>query len=185
MHDIEPYYYWRGLYDSEEDEKSPFAGQVHSEFEYANKIYNFLLHPQWDNFGSANLYIKLLYVDYEQGFAIMELIGEWNDCIENDVMYLKRNVIDKMLSEQVYKYILICENVLNFHGSDDCYYEEWKEDIEEYEGWICLLNILPHVEEEMRRTMIQYHINLGGKFNEVHWRKLNPQMLFEFIESKI
>ncbi|MBK7812310.1 MAG: hypothetical protein IPI50_13965 [Saprospiraceae bacterium] len=185
MHDIEPYYHWRGLYDSAEDEKSPFAGQIYSEFNYTNKIYNYYIHPQWDNFGSANLYIKILYIDYDIGFTIIELIGEWNDCIENDIMYLKRDVIDKLLNEEVVKFMLICENVLNFHGSDDCYYEEWKEDVDEQDGWICFINTLPHVQDEMKRTMIHHYVNFGKKLDDIHWRKLNPQMLYEYIEQKI
>jgi len=43
-------------------------------------------------------------------------------------MHLKRNVIDVLVGERINKFILIGENVLNFHGSDDSYYEEWFED---------------------------------------------------------
>jgi hypothetical protein len=115
----------------------------------------------------------------------MELIGEWNDCIENDIMYLKRDIIDQMIPEGIIKYILICENVLNFHGSDDCYYEEWREDVSESGGWICFVNTLDHVWEEMKRTMIHHQVSLGKHFNEIHWRKLNPQMFFELISKKV
>ena len=97
MHDIEPYYHWRDWYIASEDERSPFFGRQYSEFEYTNKIYNYYIHPQWDDFGSSTLYIKLLFADYDEGFAILELIGEWNDCISNDVMYLKREVADNMI----------------------------------------------------------------------------------------
>lgn len=185
MHNIEPFYHWRELYSSEEDKKSPFYGRSYSEFSYTHKIYNYYIHPQWDPFGSSTLYLKILYADYEEGFCVMELIGEWNDCIENDIMYLKRDVIDLLIHQGITKFIIICENVLNFHGSDDCYYEEWKEDIEESDGWVCLINLLNHVQDEMKRTFIHHHVNLGKNLNEVHWRKLNPQMLFELIQTKI
>ena len=33
--------------------------------------------------------MKILFADYEQNFAIIELIGEWNDAIENDIMTLE------------------------------------------------------------------------------------------------
>ncbi|MFM7709736.1 MAG: hypothetical protein ACKO5C_02360, partial [Ferruginibacter sp.] len=79
MHDIEPYYNWRHLYLSEEDPQSPFYQQEHSEFEFSQTIYNFYIHPQWDNFGSRTLFCKIIFVDYDDGYAIMELIGEWND----------------------------------------------------------------------------------------------------------
>ena len=34
----------------------------------------------------------------------------------------------------------IGENVLNFHHSDDAYYEEWFDEVMEDDGWIALLN---------------------------------------------
>ena len=32
---------------------------------------------------------EITFVDYDDGYAIMEFIGEWNDCITNDIMFLK------------------------------------------------------------------------------------------------
>ena len=124
MHDIEPYYNWRHLYTAEEDSKSPFFGRTYSEFEFTQTVYNYYIHPQWDDIGSQTLYLKVLYADYEIGFAVIELIGEWNDAIENDIMTLKRELIDKMVFQGISKFIMIGENVLNFHSSDECYYEE-------------------------------------------------------------
>jgi hypothetical protein len=46
-------------------------------------------------------------------------------------MHFKRNVIDQMVGNGINQFILIGENVMNFHGSDDCYYEEWFEDVED------------------------------------------------------
>lgn len=79
MHDIEPYFLWRDLYITAEDERSLFYGTVNNEFSYSNKVYNFYIHPQWDAFDSTTLYMKLLFVDYDEGYCIMEMIGEWND----------------------------------------------------------------------------------------------------------
>ena len=76
MHDIEPYYRWRSHYVASEDPRSPFHGRVYSEFQFTEKIYNYYIHPQWDGFGSATLYLKILYVDYDEGYAMIELIGE-------------------------------------------------------------------------------------------------------------
>ena len=125
MHDIEPYYGWREKYDSSEDQDSPFWRREYSEFMFTDKIYNYFIHPQWDNFGADTLYLKLLYVEYDESYAIIELIGEWNDTLHNDVKFLKREIIDVLIKNHINKFILICYNVLNFHGSDDCYYEEW------------------------------------------------------------
>jgi hypothetical protein len=185
MHDIEPFFKWRGSYIASEDYLSPFFGKTYSEFHFTNKVYNYFIHPQWDEFGSATLYLKVLFADYHKGYTIIELIGEWNDCLHNDVMFLKREIIDDMREKGINKFILICENVLNFHGSDDCYYEEWYEDVKDDDGWICFLNTLDHVTEEMNSTCIQHYVHLGEEFNELDWRVLKPNLLFKMIEKKI
>lgn len=183
MHDIEPYYHWRDEYMAEEDKRSPFFGRQYDEFRFSQKIYNYYIHPQWDSFGSATLYLKILYVDYDEQYAILELIGEWNDCLHNDVMYLKREIIDALIEEDIYKFILVCENVLNFHGDDDSYYEEWYEDISDQDGWICLVNALPHVEDEMAATKLHSYVHFGEPFNDINWRPQKPRVLFEAIEG--
>lgn len=183
MQDIQPHFRWRDNYESTRDSKSPFAGRQYSEFQYSQKIYNYYIHPQWDNFGSPTLYMKILFVDYEQGFAIFEFIGEWNDAVTNDVMFLKRDVVDEMTKHGIYKYILLCDNVLNFHGEDDDYYEEWWDDIKEDDGWIVMLNLLEHVEQEVKDTRLQQYVNFGGVFNDVSWQALKPKLLFELVEK--
>ncbi|MCB0633537.1 MAG: hypothetical protein KDD15_27580 [Lewinella sp.] len=183
MHDIEPHYHWRDDYTAEEDSRSPFFGRQYDEFRFSQKVYNYYIHPQWDAFGSSTLYLKILFVDYTEQYAILELIGEWNDCLHNDIMFLKREIIDALIQEGIYKFILVCENVLNFHGDDDSYYEEWYEDIRDEDGWICLLNTLQHVEEEMQETQLQAYVNFGGPFNDINWRPQKPKVVFEAIEG--
>ena len=117
MHEIEPHYHWRHLYMAEEDPKSIFFGRTYSEFEFSQTVYNYYIHPQWDEFGSKTLYLKILFVDYDLKFAIIEMIGEWNDAIENDIMEFKREVLDKLMEEGIYKFILIAESVFNFHNA--------------------------------------------------------------------
>ncbi len=182
MHNIEPYYHWRDRYIAAEDERSPFYGRQYNEFEYTQRIYNYLIHPQWDDFGSQTMYMKLLDVDYDDGYAVIELIGEWNDCIQNDIMHLKRNVADLMMEEGISRFVLICENVLNFHGSDDCYYEEWYEEVSENHGWIALVNTLQHVENEIRDTRLDYFVDLGGPFNDINWRSCKPKAVVKMID---
>ena len=183
MQDIQPFYNWIDLYSSAEDELSPFYGRVYSEFEYSNTIYNYFIHPQWDDFGSPTLYIKIIYCDYEKSFAIIEYMGEWNDALHNDIMILKREIIDLMVIEGVDKFILIGENVLNFHSSDDCYYEEWFQDIEE--GWIAGINFREHVISEFKRNNIDYYINFGGNLDELAWRNLKPIQFFKKVEMEL
>lgn len=183
MHEIEPYHRWRDSYIAAEDERSPFYGRTYDQFFFTQKIYNYLIHPQWDNLGSSTLYMKILFVDYEKGYAVFEMFGEWNDCLHNDVMFLKREVVDEVLPEGINKFILISENVLNFHASDDCYYEEWYEDVNEDAGWVCLLNVLPHVEEEMKEARLDHYINFGHQYNNVNWRGLSPKNLLMKVEE--
>ena len=135
------------------------------------------IHPQWDAFGSQTLYMKILFTDYEQGFAIFEMMGEWNDCLTNDIMFLKRDVVDEMAPHGIRKFMVICENVLNFHGSDDCYYEEWYEEVSDAGGWVCFLNTLDHVEVEMKETQLHSFVNLGAPFNQLNWRALRSKTI--------
>jgi len=181
MHDIEPYWSWRNYYIADEDERSPLFNTEHSEFEFTNAIYNYLIHPQWDFMGSATLYIKILYADYELSFCVIEFIGEWNDLLYNDIMYLKRNIIESMVGEGIRKFILIGDNVLNFHASDDCYYQEWAEDIED--GWIAGINFRQYIVKEFKSQHIDYYITFGGELNDLDWRTYTPLLLLEKVES--
>jgi hypothetical protein len=185
MHDIEPYYNWRGYYIASEDPYSPFFEREYSEFEFSSKIYNYYIHPQWDSFGSQTLFMKVLYCHYENGFAIIELIGEWNDLLYNDIMFLKREVIETMMQQGISKFILIGENILNFHSSDDSYYEEWFEEVNDSDGWIALMNIRDHVLSDISSANIDSYFVLGGKLNEVRWRTMNPDQLFESVERHV
>lgn len=177
VHTIEPYFHWRNLYIASEDESSPFFDREYSEFEFGNHVYNYYIHPQWDDMESPTLYLKILYVDYDIGYTIIEFIGEWNDAIENDIMTLKRDVIDEMIGSGIDKFILIGENILNFHASDDCYYEEWIDDIDE--GWVVLVNFHEHVEREMQDVGIDQYFIMGGEMDEIEWRTYVPQQFYK------
>jgi hypothetical protein len=183
MHEIEPYYRWRDDYIASEDELSPFYATQYNEFEYDKQIYNYLLHPQWDSFGSNTLYLKILYVDYDRGFSIIEFIGEWNDAINNDIMLMKRELFELMIDQGINKYILIGENVLNFHFSDDSYYEEWFQEVED--GWIAGINFQDHVIGEFKKSNIDYYINFGGQLDELNWRSLKPLQVFKKVEEQL
>jgi hypothetical protein len=183
VQNIEPYYNWRELYIASEDEFSPFHGVVYSEFEYSNTVYNYYIHPQWDQFGSSTLYLKVIYADYEREFAVIEFIGEWNDALYNDIMFLKRDVVEPMMANGINKFILIGENVLNFHGSDDCYYEEWFQDVED--GWIAAINFREHVLYEMCKFNLDFYLVTGGELDELNWRLFNPLELFNRVDQVI
>ncbi len=183
MHDIEPHFQWRDNYRAEKDSASPFYGRKYSEFSYSNKVYNYLLHPQWDDFGSETLYLKILFVDYDEHFAIIELIGEWNDALHNDSMHLKREVIDYLVAKEINQFVLIMEGVLNFHSAEDDYYEEWYQEVTESGGWIAMLNVLDHVADEMGGAGIDKYIRYGEYLNGLNWRPQKPRRVHEAIEG--
>ena len=186
MHDIEPHFAWRDQYIASEDGRSPFFGREYSEFEYSLQLYNFYLHPQWDDFGSSTLYGKILFADYVEGYVLIELIGEWNDTLHNDIMYLKRNVADLLFKKGITKFVFFCENVLNFHASpDDDYYAEWSEEITEEGGWIAFLNTRQHVEEEMHAARLQWYAHFGEDYNDIIWRTQKPQVVFSIIDAMV
>jgi hypothetical protein len=185
MHEIEPYYNWLSYYDSSFDERSPFFGKEYNNDLYKDTIYGYYIHPAWDSFESETLYLKVLYADYQQGYVILEFIGEWNDAINNDIMLLKRNFLEVLMNEGISKFILIGENVMNFHGSDDSYYEEWFDEVEETNGWIAAVSFPEFVQQEQRRFGIDQYINMGGTLQIDNWRTLHPKKLFELVNTLI
>ena len=183
MHQIEPFYNWIKYYDSSTDDRSPFSGKTYNYDTYSEKIYGYYIDPAWDYFGSETLYIKILFSDYEEGYSVLEFIGEWNDAINNDIMLLKRNIIEVLQAEGINKFILIGENVLNFHGSDDSYYEEWLEEVEE--GWIACVSFPDFLREEMAKYNLDTYLNMGGTLEIDKWRTLTPSTFYLLVSGLI
>lgn len=185
MHHLTPFLRWEKHYCPDQDPKTPFYGATYDSI-CRDAIYGYYIHPLWDAFGSETLYLKILYADYAAGTCIIELFGEWNDTLHNDVMHLKRNVIDALLEKGLRKFILIGENVLNFHGSDDCYYEEWFEEVSE-EGWIAALCFREHVLQEMSEYGIDFYLISGGELDELdQWRTAShPRQLIRVVQQEI
>ena len=183
MHSIEPHYNWRGFYVASEDSRSPFFRRHYSEFEFTNAIYDHYIHPQWDEFGSKTLYLKILYVDYDMHYCIIEFIGEWNDILYNDIMYLYRNVLEVLVEQDIRYFVLIGENIMEFHADTNDYYEEWFDNLGD--GWIIGLNFREHVVREFIDNNLDYYIAFSGRFNEIAWRKYNPDQLFEILSRLI
>ncbi len=183
MHKIEPFHRWLSEYDVSSDTRSPFFGKEYNYDLYTNTIYGYYIDPGWDFIGSETLYIKMLYANYEQNFVIIEMIGEWNDTLHNDIMHLKRNIVDQLQKVGINQFILIGENVMNFHGSDDCYYEEWFEDVED--GWIALVGFRDFVLAEMTEYNIDSYLNYGGNLQIDNWRTMKPQIFHKLVDGLI
>lgn len=183
MHLIEPYAGWLKYYDSSEDTQSPFYGKEYNFDLYSEAIYGYYIDPAWDSVGSETLYLKTLYADYDLGFVVIEFIGEWNDTLYNDIMTLKRDFLELLMQEGISKFILIGENVFNFHGSDDLYYEEWFEEVEE--GWIAAVNFPEFIQQEFRKYRIDSYVNMGGTLQIDQWRTLHPLRFYELVDKLI
>jgi hypothetical protein len=181
MQDIEPFFGWEHIYTSSNDVRSPLYGEEYDTSQYSSAIYGYYIHPLWDYIGSETLYLKILYANYQQGTVVLELFGEWNDTLHNDVMHLKRNIVDHLIAEGISRFVLIGENVFNFHGSDDCYYEEWLEEVEE--GWIIALGFRDHVIREWRKFNVDSYLNFGGMLELEDWRTMNPQALCDTLQE--
>ena len=122
------------------------------------------------------------YLRYELHFCIIEMIGEWNDAIENDIMELKREVMDLLGKQGIIKFILITENVLNFHSSDKEYYMEWYEEVSEENGWIVALNMPEATQQDFKKKKLNYYIEL---MELIEWRAYKPYHLFRKIDDEL
>ena len=91
-----------------------------------------------------------------------------------------RELIEPLLAENIQHFLVIGENVLNFHGSDDSYYEEWYEQLEE--GWIAPINFREFIWEEWRRYRLDYYLHYGGDLEIENWRTLHPLALFQKVD---
>jgi hypothetical protein len=98
-------------------------------------------------------------------------------------MTLKRNIIEVLISNGIRRFILIGENILNFHGSDDSYYEEWFEEVED--GWIAAVSFPDFIQDEFKKYHIDQYINMGGTLQLEKWRTLQPHHFFEIVDKLI
>ena len=119
--------------------------------------------------------------EYDEHYVVIELFGEWNDAIENDIMHLKRNVADKFMAEGIYKFIMIGENVLNFHSGDKDYYEEWLEDVNDQHGWIVCINMPEQTQYDFKRAILNQYIEL---MDQPDWRIYKPFHLFKLVNAR-
>ncbi len=183
MHTLEPYYNWRPIYIASEDVRSPFYGYFNSEVHYTDVIYDHVIHPQWDNMGCETLFLKILYADYFEGYCIIEFIGEWNDAVHNDIMTFKRDVVDALLEEGIDKFVLIGENILNYHADATDYYDEWLEEVPD--GWMAWINLRPQVVDELCTYQLDSYFVMGGQLDDLNWRTKHPSQLYKKVTALV
>ena len=84
--------------------------------------------------------------------------------------------------EGITKFILIAENVLNFHNSDSDYYEELFEELSDVNGWIVCLNMPPQTQYDFKRAHLNRYVELMELDN---WRTYKPFHLFKKIDAEL
>jgi hypothetical protein len=95
-------------------------------------------------------------------------------------MTLRRDITDLMYRQGIIKFILIGENVLNFHSSDDSYYEEWREQLEDDGGWVTILGLPDQSRHDFTRARLTNYIEL---LELPQWRTMKPELLFQMIDN--
>ena len=176
---IEPFYGWLNYYSHEHDERSPFHDVEHNLFEFDRSINRIPAHPLWDDFGSESLLVKILYADYQRGYAILELFGEWNDLYDNDFKLLAENCLTYLMDHGSSQFVLICENVFHAYFESDDYYQAVQEELED--GWICAIRLRDDVKEEMEHYGLNHYIFWSPVLDEVSWRKLKPPQVYQLV----
>ena len=102
--------------------------------------------------------------------AVLGLLAAWS------VMHLR------LEAEGIAKFILITENVLNFHSGDKDYYIEWFEEATDENGWIVALNMPEATQQDFKKRKLNYFIELMQLGN---WRAYKPEDLFTKINDEI
>jgi hypothetical protein len=77
---------------------------------------------------------------------------------------------------------LIAENVLNFHSSDDSYYENWREEVSEEGGWIAILNMPEQSQYDFKRARLTHYVQL---MELEQWRTMKPEGVFQQVDNSI
>lgn len=173
---IEPFSGWLHIYDPAQDRRSPFYGVEHNQFFFDRYIYTYQAHPLWEYIESESLLVKLLYVNYRRGFAVIELLGEWNDLFQNDFKLLCEHCLYPLMKKGVNRFALITENVFQLYLQSDEYYRDLQDRLED--GWVALVNARPNVVDELRRLDLLDCFHLLTDSREVRWRKQKPWELY-------
>lgn len=183
MHQVEPHFGWLKHYENERDPHSPFRDVEHSEFYFDRQVYDYLAHPLWDTIESEGLLVKILYVHYEQGYAILELFGVWNDLLENDYRLFYENCLQYLIEAGVNRFIFIAENILNIYVDQDDYYDAVLDELDG--GWICLLRPRPHVLQEIAEYDLDQYFFHSPELDLLPWRTLKPWVVYQSVADRM
>jgi hypothetical protein len=85
-----------------------------------------------------------------------------------------------MFAKGINKFILIAENVLNFHSSDDSYYEDWREQLQDVGGWVVILDMPLQSQYDFKQARLTNYIEL---VDFPQWRTLKPEIIFQQLDG--
>ena len=97
-------------------------------------------------------------------------------------MTLRREITDNLYKAGITKFILVAENVLNFHSSDDSYYEEWKEQLQDDNGWVVIVDMPEQSKYDFKKARLTNYIEL---MELPQWRTLKPEFVFQLIDNEM
>lgn len=182
--EVEPYAGWLLFYDPSTDERAPLPAGPEGDLP-SRYIYTFAANPLWDSIDSESLLVKILYLHYQEGYAVVELLGEWNDLFENDFRLLCERLINPLMEEGVNRFVFICENVFNVYIDATDYYEDLQDRLADEAGWICLLKARPNVQEGLAASQLDRYLLWDDQLDHLRWRKLKPWDLFAAICHRV
>ena len=86
------------------------------------------------------------------------------------------------MEEGIYKFILVAENVLNFHSSDNEYYKEWYEEVTDENGWVVIINMPEATQHDFKKARLNRYVEL---YELENWRTYKPFHLFKKIDNEL
>jgi hypothetical protein len=95
-------------------------------------------------------------------------------------MTLKRDVLEPFFAEGIRCFILIAENVLNFHSDITDYYEELAEELSDRGGWAVCLNMPESSRLEFEQSGLNRFLPLLDLYD---WRNYKPIHLFRKLRD--
>ena len=97
-------------------------------------------------------------------------------------LFLGPESIDILYAKGITKFIIIAENVLNFHSSDDSYYEEWREQLLDDGGWVVIIDMPQQSQYDFKKARLTNYVSL---MDFPQWRTLKPDVIFQQVDNWI
>ena len=70
--------------------------------------------------------------------------------------------------------------MLNFHSSDDSYYEEWREQLEDTGGWVVIIDMPAQSQYDFKQARLTNYVEL---VDFPQWRTLKPDIIYQQIDD--